>query len=226
MTPPADDRLGVLLVTGTDTGVGKTVVTAALAVVLAGPAVFKVVQAGLPADADEVRRLTGLTAVHEGGRVEDPLNPTTAARLHDVKLPGVAEHAATVRRLADEHGTVIVEGAGGLLVGLDNDGRTLPDLAAELGIPHTAVVVTRAGLGTLNHTRLTVEALRARQIPVAGIVIGSWPADPGLAERCNLDDLPAVTGVPVIGRVSAGAGTLDRATFAAAAKGWFDLPWT
>jgi dethiobiotin synthetase len=214
----------VVLVTGTDTGVGKTVVTAAMAVASGkhgSVAVLKTVQAGLPADADEVRRLTGSDHVYEGARVNDPLNPTTAARLRDVVLPDVAEHAATVRRLASEFDTVIVEGAGGLLVGLDNAGRTLLDLARALDTPYTTVVVTRAGLGTLNHTRLTVDRLRG--LPVAGLVIGSWPAEPGLAERCNLDDLQAATGLPLLGRVPAGAGSLHPDEFRAAAESWVSL---
>lgn len=212
----------VLLITGTDTGVGKTIVTAALAATLGG-AVFKVVQAGVPADADEVRRLSGLETVFEGGRVEDPLNPTTAARLRDVKLPGVAEHAATIRRLAGEYATVIVEGAGGLLVGLDNEGRTLVDLSDELGIAHQAVVVTRPALGTLNHTRLTVAAMRAGGVPIKGLAIGSWPDEPGLAETCNLEDLTELTGLPVLGRIPAGAGRLHPQEFRASAGSWLDL---
>jgi dethiobiotin synthase len=210
--------VSVVLVTGTDTGVGKTVVTAALAVALGkhgSVAVLQPVQAGLPADADEVRRLSGVPDVFEGARVEDPLNPTTAARLRGTVLPDVSEHAATVDRLAGSYDSVVVEGAGGLLVGLDNAGHTLLDLAAALETAYTIVVVTRAGLGTLNHTRLTVERLAG--YPVAGLVIGSWPAEPGLAERCNLDDLPEVTGIPILGMVPEGAGSLDPVEFRAGA---------
>ena len=208
--------MSVVLVTGTDTGVGKTVVTSALAAALAehgSVAVLKPVQAGLPADADEIRRLTGLATVFEGARVEDPLNPTTAARLRGVTLPDVTDHATTVAGLASRFDTVVVEGAGGLLVGLDNAGRTLLDLAAALETTYTFVVVTRPALGTLNHTRLTTERLAGH--PVAGLVIGSWPAEPGLAERCNLDDLPALTGLPVLGRMPEGAGSLDPVEFRA-----------
>lgn len=216
----------VILVTGTDTGVGKTVVSAALAVTLSGEgpvAVYKPVQAGLPTDAYEVRRLTGLDSVYEGARLEDPLNPTTAARLRGVKLPSLADHAERIELLLDDHQTVIVEGAGGLLVGLDNDGRGIIDLSEELDLPHTAVVVTRAGLGTLNHSMLTTRALRAAQVPVHGLVIGAWPADPGLAEQCNLEDLPEVTGVPVVGQVPASAGSLAPEAFRHAALSWFTL---
>ena len=77
-----------------------------------------------------------------------------------------------------------------------------------------------AGLGTLNHTELTVAALRARGIEPTGLVVGSWPADPGLAERCNLEDLPRVTGLPLLAVIPEGAGRLDRAEFVRRAPGW------
>ncbi|TCN38777.1 dethiobiotin synthetase [Kribbella orskensis] len=218
----------ILFITGTDTGVGKTVVTAALASRAASSgtvAVVKPAQTGVTAeeagDLDEVRRLTGITDLHEGIRLLEPLAPTTAGRRQGLALPSVEAHAKTVDDLAAGRDLVLVEGAGGLLVGLDEDGNDLADLAAHLETEFAFVVVARAGLGTLNHAGLTVEALRARSLPVAGLVIGSWPAEPDLAEQCNLDDLPAATGVPVIGRVPAGAGALDQAAFTAAAPGWF-----
>ncbi|TCC36892.1 dethiobiotin synthase [Kribbella sindirgiensis] len=222
------DRGGLVItfVTGTDTEIGKTIVTAALAV-RAGEsvAVVKPAQTGVgpdePGDLADVVRLTGVTALHEGVRLPEPLAPTTAGRRAGITLPSVEEYAASVDELAREYDTVLVEGAGGLLVGLDADGNNLADLAEHLTSPFRFVVVTRAGLGTLNHTGLTVEALRARELPVEGLVIGSWPAEPDLAERCNLEDLPATTGVPVIGRIPAGAGTWTQETFRAAAPGWF-----
>ncbi|HEU4945867.1 MAG TPA: dethiobiotin synthase [Kribbella sp.] len=219
----------VLLITGTDTGVGKTVVTAALAAVLPGKvAVMKPAQTGVradePGDLDEVRRLTGSDDLHEGVRLLEPLAPTTAGRRQGVPLPGVDIHAKAIHDLAVSHDRVIVEGAGGLLVGLDDDGKGLTDLAAGLEVSLGFVVVVRAGLGTLNHAGLTVEALRSRGLPITGLVIGSWPAEPDLAERCNLEDLPAVTGVPVIGRIPEGAGSLPRAAFVAAAAEWFHSP--
>ena len=118
---------------------------------------------------------------------------------------------------------MIVEGAGGLLVRLDTEGGTLLDLAAALasyGLSVEVVVVVAAGLGTLNHTELTVAALRARGIEPAGLVVGSWPADPGLAERCNLEDLPRVTGLPLLAVIPEGAGRLDRAEFVRRAPAW------
>jgi dethiobiotin synthase len=220
----------VVVVTGTSTGVGKTVATAALALreAAAGGSVIvvKPVQTGItgrePADADEVHRLTGC-AVQEFTALDDPLAPDTAARLRGVTIPVVAEYADRIRVLAEFHDTVVVEGAGGLLVRLDTEGGTLLDLAAELAdsLPVEVVVVAAAGLGTLNHAELTVGALRARGLEPAGLVIGSWPQEPGLAERCNADDLPHVTGVPLLATLPSGAGALDRSAFRAAAPTWF-----
>ncbi|GAW52419.1 MULTISPECIES: dethiobiotin synthase [unclassified Nocardioides] len=218
----------VIVVTGTSTGVGKTVATAALAVRAAAHGsvvVVKPVQTGTQdgdSDAREVQRLTGLT-VHEYTALDEPLAPDTAARRQGVPIPPVSEYAARVLALAELHDTVVVEGAGGLLVRLDTDDGTLLDLAAELAqtLPVEVVVVAAAGLGTLNHAELTVGALRGRGLEPAGLVIGSWPDEPGLAERCNADDLPRVTGVPLLATVPAGSGALDRASFAVASPTWF-----
>ncbi|MFD3403156.1 dethiobiotin synthase [Kribbella sp. NPDC058693] len=217
----------IILVTGTDTEVGKTITTAALAVRAVGTvAVVKPAQTGVgpdePGDLDDVHRLTGLTKLHEGVRLRDPLAPTTAARRQGVTLPPVAAHAKAIDQLTLTNDTVLVEGAGGILVGLDAEGNNLADLAGQLTTPFGFVVVARAGLGTLNHAGLTVEALRSRGLPIEGLVIGSWPEQPDLAEECNLADLPAVTGVPVIGRIPAGAGSLDQEAFKAAVPSWFE----
>ncbi|HWM73809.1 MAG TPA: dethiobiotin synthase [Nocardioides sp.] len=217
----------VLIVTGTSTGVGKTIATAALAVVSPDPVtVVKPVQTGVgdgsPGDAEVVQALTGC-AVEEWARLDEPLAPDTAARRARVPIPAVAEAAARVRALADVQETVIVEGAGGLLVRLDTDGGTLLDLAADLDRTHRVevVVVVAAGLGTLNHTELTVAALRARGLEPSGLVVGFWPADPDLAERCNLEDLPRVTSVPLLAVLPEGAGALGREEFRSQSAGWF-----
>lgn len=217
----------VIIVTGTSTGVGKTVATAALALRAGGSViVVKPVQTGLsgsePADADEIHRLTGC-AVQEYTALDEPLAPDTAARLQGVRLPPVAEYADRIRVLTEFHDPVIVEGAGGLLVRLDSDGGTLLDIAAELAetIAVEVIVVVAAGLGSLNHSELTVGALRARGLDVAGIIIGSWPAEPDLAERCNAEDLPRLTGVPVVAMIPAGVGALDQDAFRAQSPTWF-----
>ncbi len=180
---------------------------------------------GSPGDVDVVHALTGCS-VQELTTLDEPLAPDTAARRAGVAIPPVAEHAAWIRAMADLHDTVVVEGAGGLLVRLDTEGGTLLDLAASLAETLTVevVLVCGAGLGTLNHTELTVGALRGRGLEPAGLMIGSWPRDPGLAETCNREDLPRVTGVPLVAVLPAGSGALDPESFRAAAPTWFDPP--
>ena len=215
----------LVVVTGTGTGVGKTISTAALAVRAAAAGsvvVVKPVQTGAAGteatDAEVVHALTGC-AVQEFTALDDPLAPDTAARLRGLTIPPVAEYVDRIKVLAETHDTVIVEGAGGLLVRLDSDGGTLLDLAQALSAD--VVVVVAAGLGTLNHSELTVRALRERELYPSGLVIGSWPAQPGLAERCNLRDLPVVTGVPLIAVLPEEAGALSREEFRRLAPGWF-----
>jgi len=219
--------VSVLCVTGTSTDVGKTVVTAALAssAVAAGlrVAVCKPAQTGVaddgPGDLQEVARLAGpAVTLAECARYPEPLAPDTAARRSGRPLLAAGDVVSAVRRLDAEHDLTLVEGAGGVLVRLGADGFTIADVAAEVGAP--AVIVAAAGLGTLNHTALTVAALRAAGVSCRGVVVGAWPDDPGLAERCNLDDLPSVTGLPVLGRVPSGSGRLDRAGFAEGAARW------
>ncbi|GAA1382664.1 dethiobiotin synthase [Pseudonocardia kongjuensis] len=202
-----------VVVTGTGTGVGKTIVTAALAAVALAAglrvAVLKPAQTGIgpdePGDADVVAALVPGITVRELARYPDPLAPATAARR--AGRPPVTPEAAAgaARALAGEHDLVLVEGAGGLLVRFDDDGGTLADVARSLGAP--VVVVAAAGLGTLNHSCLTVQALHARGLACAGVVVGEWPDTPDLAAECNLADLPATTGVPLLGALPAGLGT-------------------
>ncbi|MER5886534.1 dethiobiotin synthase [Streptomyces sp. NPDC001941] len=217
--------MAVVVVSGTGTEIGKTVVTAAVAAAAAGGgrrvAVLKPAQTGVapgePGDADEVVRLSGAALGTELARFPEPLAPATAARRAGMAPVRPADVADAAGKLAAGHDLVLVEGAGGLLVRLDEEG-TLADAARLLDAP--VLVVTTAGLGTLNATELTVEALRARGITPLGLVIGSWPEAPGLAERCNVADLPAVTGVPLLGAVPARAGALDAADFRARAGSW------
>ncbi|WP_411148126.1 dethiobiotin synthase [Streptomyces sp. A30] len=216
----------VLVITGTGTEVGKTVATAAVAAaaLAAGRsvAVLKAAQTGVrpdePGDAAEVARLAGAVTAAELARFPEPLAPATAARRAGwapVRPQEVAEAAA---KLATEHDLVLVEGAGGLLVRFDAVGGTLADAAALLAAP--VLVVAAAGLGTLNTTELTARELRRRELDLAGILIGSWPEAPDLASRCNLADLPDVSGAPLLGALPAGAGALDPADFRTAAPGW------
>lgn len=187
-----------LVVTGTDTGVGKTFVSAALA--RPGDAYVKAAQTGDDDDAATVRELSG-AEVHTLARYPEPLAPATAARRAGLPTVPMAEVARFVEQLPNER--VIVEGAGGLLVHLDEHGGTIADVAALLDAP--LIVVARAGLGTLNHTALTVEAIERRDLRCLGIVIGAWPREPDLAAECNLEDLTQIA--PVLGRIPEGEFT-------------------
>lgn len=215
----------ILVVTGTGTEIGKTVVTAAVAAAARGRrvAVLKPAQTGLapgePGDAAEVARLAGahVTPV-ELARFPEPLAPATAARRAGLAPVRPHEVAEAAEKLATEHELVLVEGAGGLLVRFDDEGATLADAARLLAAP--VLVVAPAGLGTLNATALTAEALRARGLECRGVVVGSMPERPDLAARCNIEDLPVAAGAPLLGAVPAGAGALSGADFAARAGGW------
>ncbi|MEW2264638.1 MULTISPECIES: dethiobiotin synthase [unclassified Streptomyces] len=216
----------VLVITGTGTEVGKTVVTAAVAAaaVAAGRsvAVLKAAQTGVrpdePGDAQEVARLAGEVTTAEVARFPEPLAPWTAARRAGRAPVRPAEVAEAVDKLATEHDLVLVEGAGGLLVRFDAAGGTLADVAALLGAP--VLLVASAGLGTLNTTELTARELRTRGLELPGVVIGSWPGAPDLASRCNLADLPDVAGAPLLGAVPAGAASLPPGEFRSSAPRW------
>lgn len=224
---------GVLVVTGTGTDVGKTVVTAAVAAAARASgrsvAVLKPAQTGVPSgrpdergdlgDAAEVRRLAGdAVTVAELARYPEPLAPATAARragMPPVRPPEVAKAA---EELAADHRLVLVEGAGGLLVHFDDAGSTLADVAGLLSAP--VLTVAAAGLGTLNSTALTAEALAARGLQHAGVVVGSLPCAPDLAARCNLTELPVAAQAPLLGVLPEAAGALSPATFQASAREW------
>jgi dethiobiotin synthetase len=203
--------VSVLLVTGTGTEIGKTVTTAAVAALAvargASVAVVKPAQTGIgpdePGDLAEVARLAPGVATYEFARYPDPLSPEAAARRIGVEGLALAAVAAEVRAIAARYDLVLVEGAGGLLVRYDARGWTLADLARALDAP--ALVVTAAGLGALNHAALTLEVLATRGVRFEGLVVGSWPADPDLAVRCNVRDLATVAGRPLAGALPAGA---------------------
>lgn len=218
--------MSIVVVTGTGTGVGKTVVTAAVAALAhaAGRsvAVVKAAQTGLradePGDLADIAGLAGLGAhqLHEPYRYPDPLSPEAAARharLPEVEVAVVVGQAA---RLAEHHDLVIVEGAGGLAVRLDSTGRTIADVATALAAP--VLVVAHPGLGTLSTTALTLEALQRRGLPLHALVLGSWPADPDLAMRCNLHDLHTLAGRPLDGALAEAAGALSPAAFLEVAR--------
>ena len=118
-------------------------------------------------------------------------------------------------------GLTLVEGAGGLLVELGADGVTLRDLAA--GLDATVLVVVGAGLGTLNHTTLTLEALAAHNVPCAGLAIGAWPGEPGIAELDNREELGRLA--PVRAVLPEASGRLSASDFATLSAAAFDAAW-
>ncbi|MBU9765007.1 ATP-dependent dethiobiotin synthetase BioD [Mycobacterium sp. TNTM28] len=220
--------MSILVVTGTDTGVGKTVTTAALACAarLAGlaVAVCKPVQTGtVDGDNDlaEVSRLSGVNNLHGGWRYPEPLAPVAAADRAGLPLPTRAELVAAVRDAEVADGLTLVEGAGGLLVELGADGATLRDLAADLGA--AVLVVVSAGLGTLNHTALTLESLAGQGISCAGLVIGAWPQNPDVAAAGNRDALARLA--PVRAVLPAGIGATSAARFEELCTDAFDQDW-
>jgi 8-amino-7-oxononanoate synthase len=199
-----------VFVTGTDTGVGKTVVTAAIAATYredgARVAIFKPLQTG---DADDAAWAGAVSGCHAetGVRLREPLAPAVAARLEDTKID-VDAIKARYTDLRRDFDVVVVEGAGGLLVDID-DRLTMADLAAMFELP--LVVAARPALGTLNHTALTVEAARARGLDVLGIVISNYPDEPNIAERTNPEELakiaPLLGVIGTLGAFDVEAGT-------------------
>ncbi|MEU3600478.1 dethiobiotin synthase [Streptomyces sp. NPDC006798] len=216
----------VVVVSGTGTEIGKTVVTAAIAALARGRgrsvAVVKPAQTGVgpgePGDVAEVVRLAGPVHGVELARYPEPLAPATAARRAGAVAVRPGDAADAVAKAAVEHDLVLVEGAGGLLVRFDEDGGTLADVAVLLAAP--VLIVAPAGLGTLNGVALTAEALRARGVEPLGVVVGSWPDEPGLAARCNPADLPVVADAPLLGAVPEGAGALPPGVFRDRAARW------
>jgi dethiobiotin synthetase len=217
----------IVFVTGTDTNVGKTIATAALAAALAGQqktvAVYKPTQTGATpddiADIDTIRQLSGIETGMEGVRLPDPMAPVAAAARRGMTLPRLAEHINRIDELANDHNHVLVEGAGGLLVDIDAQRGTLADLATAFGRRASMIIVCRSGLGTLNHTHLTLDALRYRGIPIAGLIIGSWPEQPDDIDVSNRHHLASLA-VPLIAAIPEHAARLPTQSFRMLAMQW------
>ena len=223
--PEIGEWRGIVLVTGTDTDVGKTITTAAVAAAAQASglrvAVIKPGQTGIvtgaPTDIEVITRLAGPDTVRVLAEYPEPMSPLAAATIAEMAPLELYEVVDAIRAEADKHDLVLVEGAGGLLVQMgvrpSGEAWTLADLATTLGVG--ALVVARAGLGTLNHTALTLEALERRGVP-AGVIIGAWPGDPQLVHWANLSEL-----VPhLVGALPEGAGQMDPGVFRRSAPGW------
>lgn len=218
----------VLAVTGTGTGVGKTVAVAALVchARLAGidVAVCKPVQTGTDCGDDdlaEVTRLSGVAQTAGLARYPQPLAPVAAAEEAGMALPTGDDVVRLIRGLDRPGRLTVVEGAGGLLVELATSGVTLRDLAVELGA--AVLVVVTPELGTLNHTALTLESLAGHGLPCAGLVIGSWPRRPGTVQTSNRSALGRLA--PVRAVLPAGAGSMSAEEFATMSTAAFDRDW-
>lgn len=205
-----------LFVTGTDTGVGKTVVAAALLHrlrVVGRVRYWKPVQTGLDEDDDTetVRRLAaaGPREIFAAGiRLSRPLSPHQAARLESRSI--ALDDLTTLASIQPPGEFWIVEGAGGVLVPL-NEQQLMTDLMRALGMP--VVIAARSRLGTINHTLLTLEALRSRDLDIAGVVVVGEP------NRDNREAIAYFGGVPVIGELPM-LETLTPEALAGAASSW------
>ena len=194
-----------VFVTGTDTGVGKSVVAASMCAALAARgervAAFKPVVTGLDDEPGEFGYDHELLArAANAGQAPDevapcrlgpPLSPHFAA-----ELAGERIEPAQLVEAARAHELLVCEGVGGLLVPITT-GYLVRDLAVDLGLP--VVVAARTGLGTINHTLLTVEAARTAGLKVASVVMTPWPDQPAQIERSNRETVERLAGVPVAG---------------------------
>lgn len=178
------------VVTGTDTDIGKTVFAAGLAGAL-GAHYWKPVQAGIDPEGDKetVARLANLTPDHilpEAYRLKTPASPHLAARLDgvDINLDRLA--------LPPVNGPLVIEGAGGVLVPV-SETLLMADIFAHWGLP--VILCARTALGTINHSLLSIEALRSRGVPLAGI---GFIGDPH-AENERI--IPALAKIPSLGRL-------------------------
>jgi len=202
-----------VFVTGTDTGVGKTWIAAGITAVLRrwglSACYFKPVQSGCP---EENGRLIPTDAVfaRDLAGLPEPLELLTPITLRLPLAPGVAaaregvevslDRIAQAREeLGRRYEVLVTEGAGGLYVPLTDNNFLVLDMARWLRLP--LIVVARAGLGTINHTVLTVKAAQHAGVPVAGVVINRYPEKPSLAEETNPEVIEALTDTPILGRV-------------------------
>jgi dethiobiotin synthetase len=191
-----------IVVTGTDTGIGKTVFAAGLVGAL-GARYWKPVQSGLDedggSDALAVARLAGIAAeriLPEGYRLTQPLSPHRSAELDGVTIDPARLELPAV------DGPLVVEGAGGVLVPLTRE-RLFGDQFAAWGAP--VVLVARTTLGTINHSLLSLEALRVRGVEVLGMAFVGEANEDNEATICAMGEVRRLGRLPVLPEVTRGA---------------------
>jgi len=194
-----------IFITGTDTGCGKTFVTVKLAEYFSSQGlnvgVMKPISTG-PAKEDDARYLKKILKLKDPLKLinpihlKHPLAPLPAARLENRKLK-IESIFKAYRKLAKLHDLVLIEGIGGVLVPIAEK-YCVADLIKELKLP--VIIVARAGLGTINHTLLTIEALRRRKIPIMGIIISGYRGK-GLSEQSNADLIRQLGQAPILATI-------------------------
>ncbi|MGX1981884.1 dethiobiotin synthase [Thermolongibacillus altinsuensis] len=198
-------------ITGTDTDVGKTIVTTLLLHTLQQNGVssiaYKPVQSGAEWKdekwvAPDVEMYRRVAHVNEEEcctyLLKTPCSPHLAAKLDGVTIDP-KEIVSHVRLLQETYECVLVEGAGGIAVPLVDDAYMIADLAADLQLP--VIIVARTGVGTINHTVLTIEYAKKRGLSLAGIVMNGFSEPPTDVEMDNVRMIEKMTGIPVIGMI-------------------------
>jgi len=211
-----------IFITGTDTGVGKTYVATALAGAFRSngidAGVMKPAETGCRSHKGELVPQDALRLIHAAGardrlnlvnpyRFRKPLAPAVAAEIEKRRIDP-AKIMTAYRLLVRRHDFMIVEGAGGIMVPLSRKYLYL-DLAQAMKLP--VLIVARPGLGTINHTLLTISALKQRKVHVAGIVINyALDQRPGPAERTSPSAIQDISRVAVLGTLTHGSRDVDR----------------
>jgi dethiobiotin synthetase len=220
-----------LFVTGTDTGVGKTIVSAALVAAMASegervsaykPAVTGVgeEQGAWPRDHELLARMAGMTPEEVAPlRYAPAVSPHLAAAMAGERIDPtqLIEHARTLA----QKGTLIVEGVGGLLVPFGED-FTVRELAVELALP--LLIAARPGLGTINHTLLTLQAARAAGLDVRAVVLTPWPQKPSTLEQSNRETIARMGEIEVLGLAPI-AHPAQTELASELARAGSELPW-
>jgi dethiobiotin synthetase len=181
-----------LIVSGTDTGIGKTVFAAALAGAL-GAHYWKPVQAGIEEDGTDAMRVAHLAGLPQGHVLDEAYSLATPCSPHlAAEIDGVAIDPARLA-LPRVEGPLVVEGAGGVLVPISRR-ETYADQFARWGAP--VVLVARTQLGTINHTLLSIEALRARGVAILGVAFVGDPVEDSEATICAMGDVKRLGRLP------------------------------